>query len=79
MIGCISPLRSVQFIAKTCSPLPHIQGINKNVDIVECIQSKVDVAQLLGINAFSLDKLLADDPDFLVGLWASGCVTGAWD
>ena len=39
------------------------------MDIVECIQSKVDVAQLLGINAFSLDKLLADDPDFLVGPW----------
>lgn len=43
-----------------------MQGINKGVEVVECVQSKVDIAQLLGIKAFSLDKMLADDPDFLV-------------
>ena len=42
------------------------QGINKGVDIFECVQSKVDIDRLLGINAFSLDKLLTEDPEFLV-------------
>ena len=50
---------------KPTSNLPH-QGINKGVDIFECIQSAVAIDRLLGINAFSLDKLLAEDPAFLV-------------
>lgn len=33
---------------------------------MECSYSSVDVGQLLGINAFDLDKLLAMDPEFLV-------------
>ena len=45
---------------------PHFQGINKGVDIFECVQSAVAIDRLLGINAFSLDKLLAEDPAFLV-------------
>ena len=49
-----------------------MQGINKSVEIHECVQSKVDVGSLLGIRAFSLDKMLAEDPDFLVGkVWES--------
>jgi G3E family GTPase len=43
----------------------RVKGINKGVEILECIQSRVDLDKLLGINAFSLDKLLAEDPDFL--------------
>ena len=64
--------------AEQCT-LPHtnthillLQGINKSVEIHECVQSKVDVGSLLGIRAFSLDKMLAEDPDFLVGqVWGS--------
>lgn len=37
------------------------------MEIIECVRSAVDVSRLLGINAFSLDKLLATDPEFLVG------------
>lgn len=43
----------------------RIQHINKPVEIIECVRSAVDVSRLLGINAFSLDKLLATDPEFL--------------
>ena len=36
------------------------------VEVIECENSRVDLERLLGINAFSLDKLLEKDPDFLV-------------
>lgn len=42
------------------------QHMNKPVEIIECVRSNVDVGRLLGINAFSLEKLLAMDPEFLV-------------
>ncbi|KXZ42979.1 hypothetical protein GPECTOR_108g174 [Gonium pectorale] len=43
----------------------RIHHINKPVEIIECVRSQVDVGRLLGINAFSLEKLLATDPEFL--------------
>ncbi|KAG2428246.1 hypothetical protein HYH02_014428 [Chlamydomonas schloesseri] len=43
----------------------RIQHMNKPVEIIECVRSNVDVGRLLGINAFSLEKLLAMDPEFL--------------
>lgn len=42
------------------------QAINKSAQIIETTYSKVDLDQLLGIGAFSLDKILAMEPDFLV-------------
>ena len=43
----------------------QIRSINKGAPILECTHAKVDLADLLGIRAFSLDRLLASDPDFL--------------
>lgn len=49
------------------SLLPSPQAINKPVQILEATQARVDLDQLLGIGAFSLDRVLAVEPDFLVG------------
>lgn len=43
------------------------QGINKTADIVECKNSVVDLDKVLGISAFSMDRMLEMDPEFLVG------------
>ncbi|KAG2490407.1 hypothetical protein HYH03_011207 [Edaphochlamys debaryana] len=43
----------------------RIQHVNKPAEIIECVRSNVDVGRLLGVNAFSLEKLLAMDPEFL--------------
>ncbi|EFJ51795.1 hypothetical protein VOLCADRAFT_103294 [Volvox carteri f. nagariensis] len=43
----------------------RIKHINKPVEVIECQHSAVDVSRLLGINAFSLERLLAMDPEFL--------------
>lgn len=42
-----------------------MQAINRTVEVVECEYSRVDLVKLLGIEAFSLDKMLHIDPDFL--------------
>jgi G3E family GTPase len=43
-----------------------VQGINKAVEIIECQQSSIDLDRILGIKAFSLDKLMSTDPTLLV-------------
>lgn len=43
----------------------RIKAINAGVDIVECSFAKVDLDRVLGIHAFSLDRLLLKDPEFL--------------
>lgn len=56
--------------------MPNMQHINKPAEIIECKHSEVDVSRLLGINAFSLERLMAKDPEFLVGTgadWGRGC------
>jgi hypothetical protein len=42
------------------------------VEIVECVNAEVDLGRVLGITAFSLDRLLQADPDFLVRGWLRG-------
>lgn len=42
-----------------------IKSINKEVQILRTTQSKVDPSKLLGIEAFSLDRVVKMDPEFL--------------
>jgi hypothetical protein len=41
--------------------------MNPGVAILECINAAVDVDKVLGIGAFSMEKMLQKDPEFLVG------------
>lgn len=41
------------------------QGINKAVTVIEAQHAKVDVTQLIGVKAFSLDRVLDVEPSFL--------------
>ncbi|GBF94764.1 hypothetical protein Rsub_07647 [Raphidocelis subcapitata] len=43
----------------------RIRAVNAGADITECSFAKVDLDRVLGIHAFSLDRLLLKDPDFL--------------
>ena len=43
----------------------QLRGINKEVEIIEATNSKVSPDLLFGINGFSLEKVLAKEPDFL--------------
>jgi hypothetical protein len=43
-----------------------LQAINRGAEVIECQNAQVDLGKILGITAFSLDKLLEADPDFLV-------------
>lgn len=45
---------------------PWLQSINKIADIIETQHSKVDLSKVLGIKAFDLEKMLEQDPDFLI-------------
>ncbi|KIY93116.1 hypothetical protein MNEG_14847, partial [Monoraphidium neglectum] len=40
-------------------------AINAGADIIECSFAAVDLDKVLGVHAFSLDRLLVKDPDFL--------------
>jgi hypothetical protein len=42
-----------------------VQGINKAVDILEATQAQVSVDRLIGVRAFSLDRVLEMEPAFL--------------
>eukprot|EP00873_Tetraselmis_striata_P021082 jgi/Tetstr1/441346/TSEL_029597.t1 len=44
----------------------RIRSINKIADIIETQHSKVDLSKVLGIKAFDLEKMLEQDPDFLI-------------
>ncbi len=52
---------------------PAVQGINGAVEIIESEFARVPLDQLLGIGAFSLDRVLEAEPDFLV---SSHCSCG---
>lgn len=49
------------------------QAINRTAELMECTNAAVDLAKVLGIQSFSMDKMLEMDPDFLVG---AGCRMG---
>lgn len=42
-----------------------LQGINAAAEIIETVGAKADLDRLLGIRAFSLDRILEEEPDFL--------------
>jgi G3E family GTPase len=44
----------------------ELQAINRGAEVIECQNAQVDLVKILGISAFSLDRLLEADPDFLV-------------
>lgn len=41
------------------------QSINGAAEIIETVQARADLDQVLGIRAFSLDRILEEEPDFL--------------
>jgi hypothetical protein len=43
-----------------------LQAINRGAEVIECQNAQVGLDKILGITAFSLDRLLEADPDFLV-------------
>mmetsp|Transcript_35574 Transcript_35574/g.105140 ORF Transcript_35574/g.105140 Transcript_35574/m.105140 type:complete len:380 (-) Transcript_35574:266-1405(-) len=45
--------------------IKRIHAINRGVEIIEAKHSRVDLDSIVGIRAFSLDKMLNEDPDFL--------------
>jgi G3E family GTPase len=42
-----------------------MQGINKAVEILETQQAQVSIDRLIGVRAFSLDRVLEMEPAFL--------------
>jgi hypothetical protein len=46
-----------------------LQAINRGADLVECTNAAVDLARVLGIQSFSMDRMLEMDPDFLVSCY----------
>lgn len=44
--------------------LPH-QALNGGAEIIETVRSNVDLARILGVKAFSLERILEEEPDFL--------------
>lgn len=49
--------------------LPARQGINASAEIIRTTHAAVDLRHVLGIRAFSLDRVLAEEPDFLDVSW----------
>ncbi len=41
-----------------------LQAINGSVEMIEAVNAKVDVTRLVGVRAFSLDRVLAMEPAF---------------
>jgi G3E family GTPase len=50
----------------------NLQAINRGAELVECTNAEVDLARVLGIQSFSMDRMLEMDPDFLVSCHSSG-------
>lgn len=48
-----------------------LQSINGAAEIIETVQARADLDQVLGIRAFSLDRILEEEPDFLLPLDAA--------
>lgn len=49
----------------THTAAPAAQSINASAEILEAVNARVDLASVLGINAFSLEKVLELEPGFL--------------
>jgi G3E family GTPase len=45
----------------------RVKEINGEAQIIRCQQSKVPPAQLINLNAFNIDKILAKEPEFISG------------
>ncbi|KAF8062708.1 hypothetical protein HT031_004037 [Scenedesmus sp. PABB004] len=43
----------------------RLRGINRSAEVIECSHAAVDLARVLGIQSFSMDRMLEMDPDFL--------------
>mgnify|MGYP000151938294 CR=1 FL=1 len=44
---------------------PPWQAINASAEIIETKHASVDLHKVININAFSLDRVLEEEPDFL--------------
>ena len=44
---------------------PPTQAINGAAEIIECAQARCDLDRVLGIRAFDLERILAEEPQFL--------------
>ena len=51
--------------AEKAALLRRVRSINPGVEIIECTRSQVDINKIIGIKAFDLGAILADDPAFL--------------
>lgn len=45
--------------------LDRLKSINASAEVIECQHARCDLDRLLGIRAFSLDRILEEEPDFL--------------
>lgn len=45
----------------------RIKALNGGAEIIETVRSNVDLARILGVKAFSLERILEEEPDFLSG------------
>lgn len=78
-----SPLRHPPTAATDPNTLPallpsaHTQAINASAEVIETTQCRVDLDRVLGIQAFNLDRVLEEEPDFLeVGGLVGWCRVG---
>ena len=59
------------------APIPPSQAINSTAQLHACVRSDVPLESLLGLGAFSLERVMAEEPDFLtVGRGKEGRGTG---
>eukprot|EP00878_Enallax_costatus_P000297 GHUV01000370.1.p1 GENE.GHUV01000370.1~~GHUV01000370.1.p1 ORF type:complete len:381 (+),score=104.97 GHUV01000370.1:147-1289(+) len=51
--------------ADKANVISRIRAINRSAEVIECTNAAVDLEKVLGISAFSMDRMLEMDPDFL--------------
>lgn len=51
--------------AQKATVIKRLRAINRGAELVECTNAEVDLARVLGIQSFSMDRMLEMDPDFL--------------
>lgn len=61
------PARRLEQHSLLSTPPPPLfrQAINASAEVIETTHAAVDLRHVLGIQAFSLDRVLAEEPDFL--------------